>query len=229
MTKTTLVRLLIALLTLAYTFALVMSAAHLTQWYSLYSGGLDPPIALGLAVALELVAFLLSITSNALKGQISGWAFWGANGALLLVWFGNAYAMHRASGGEALWVTLVASTFVPITTLVVGKVLGDLFALNEQTAQPVQPVQVAVSSHGQPELEVGKTQTLEESKVEGRGELEGNLGKVLEFLREREGKATAREVAERLEVSVKTARRYLNRLADEGKAKWNGEGWELGR
>jgi len=29
----------------------------------------------------------------------------------------------------------------------------------------------------------------------------------------------------RLEVSVRTTRRYLNKLADEGKAKWNGEGW----
>jgi len=44
-------------------------------------------------------------------------------------------------------------------------------------------------------------------------------------LREREGKATAREVAERLEGSVKTARRYLNRLATDGKARWSGEGW----
>lgn len=80
MTKTTLIRTLTALLTLAYTFALVMSAAHLTQWYGLYNGSPDPHIAPGLAVALELVAFLLSITSNALKGQISLWAFWGPTG-----------------------------------------------------------------------------------------------------------------------------------------------------
>lgn len=223
MTKTTLIRTLTALLTLAYTFALVMSAAHLTQWYTLYNGDLDPRIALGLAVALELVAFLLSITSNALKGQISAWAFWGANGALLLVWFGNAYAMHRAAPDEALWVTLVASAFVPITTLVVGKVLGDLFSLGEQGA--VLPVQVAVSSPAQSELEVGRATEVDKDRAEGRGELEGNLGRVLEFMRERDGKATAREVAERLEVSVKTARRYLNKLADEGKARWNGEGW----
>jgi hypothetical protein len=86
----TMLRTLIVLLILAYTFALVMGAAHLTQWYSLYNGKLDSRIALGLAVALELVAFLLSLTSNALKGLISPWAFWGAGSALLLVWFGRA-------------------------------------------------------------------------------------------------------------------------------------------
>jgi len=225
MSRQTLIRMLIALLILAYTFALVMSAAHLTQWYSLYNGKLDSRIALGLAVALELVAFLLSITSNALKDQISLWAFWGANSALLLVWFGNAYAMHRAAEGEALWVTLVASTFVPITTLVVGKVLGDLFTLSERAVPLVQPVQVAVSNPGQPELKSEQHKELEESGKAMR-ELEGNLARVMQFLREREGNATAREVAERLEVSVKTARRYLNRLVTDGKARWNGEGWE---
>lgn len=120
--------------------------------------------------------------------------------------------------------TLVASAFVPITTLVVGKVLGDLFSLGEQGAVP--PVQVAVSRPAQPELEMGRATEMDKDKVEGRGELEGKMGRVLEFLREREGRATAREVAERLGVSVKTARRYLNKLADEGKARWSGEGWE---
>jgi DNA-binding IclR family transcriptional regulator len=48
---------------------------------------------------------------------------------------------------------------------------------------------------------------------------------VLRLVQEREGMATAREVAEGVGVSVKTARRYLNRLAVEGKVRWSGEGW----
>lgn len=139
--------------------------------------------------------------------------FLETNGALLLVWFGNAYAIHRTAPNEALWVTLVASASVPSTTLV-GKVLGEQGA-----------VQVAVStSLSSRSWGGGQALAIEEKSWEGA--LEGNLGRVLEFLRERGGKDTAREVAERLEVSVKTARRYLNKLAAEGKARWNGEGWE---
>lgn len=113
-------------LLLAYVAALVVSAGHLAQWYALTSGGLPGWFALGLAVSLELTAFLLSLISNLVPR--ARWAVGGALGALGLVWGGNLLAMARVEG-LAGWEVFLQSLFVPVSTLVVGKVIGELLRL----------------------------------------------------------------------------------------------------
>lgn len=113
-------------LLLAYVAALVVSAGHLAQWYALTSGGLPGWFALGLAVSLELTAFLLSLISNLVPR--ARWAVGGALAALALVWGGNLLAMARVPG-MAGWEVFLQSLFVPVSTLVVGKVIGELLRL----------------------------------------------------------------------------------------------------
>ncbi len=115
---------------LAYAFALVMSAAHLASWYGLTAAGLPPFMAVGLAASLEVAAFLLSIASSAYGSQLPT-ARYGAYGALTLVWVGNFLAMVRSGVGVPLWEVFLQSLFVPVSTMVVGKVIGDLLRLEE--------------------------------------------------------------------------------------------------
>jgi predicted transcriptional regulator len=119
---------LVSLLILAYLSTLSMSTGHLAQWYALSLGGLPPWLAWGLAGSLEFTAFLLSLLSNSLL-RGSAWAGGGALAALALVWLGNALSMHRAAPGVALWETLAMSLFVPVGTYVVGKVVGEMVAV----------------------------------------------------------------------------------------------------
>lgn len=119
---------LVSLLILAYLSTLSMSTGHLAQWYALSLGGLPPWLAWGLAASLEFTAFLLSLLSNSLL-RGSAWAGGGAVAALALVWLGNALSMHRAAPGVALWETLAMSLFVPVGTYVVGKVVGEMVAV----------------------------------------------------------------------------------------------------
>lgn len=123
---------LLGLLIFAYLFSLIISTAHLSQVYRLYDGSLSPYVSLGLAVALELTAFLLSLISTSLRGQVSLWAPVGSTFALGLVWFGNFYAMRLTAPDQPIVITGLFSCFVPLSTMLVGKVLGDLFSLRER-------------------------------------------------------------------------------------------------
>jgi hypothetical protein len=119
--------LLAGLLILAYAFALVMSTGHLSEWYKLTLGELPKWFAVGLAAALEASAFLLSLLSNSLlRGSL--WASWGAVVALGLVWVGNYFSMARAGGASGIpgYEVFLSSMFVPVSTYVVAKVLGEL-------------------------------------------------------------------------------------------------------
>ncbi len=112
------------LLILAYTFALVMSTGHLSEWYRLTLGSLPGWFAVGLAAALEMSAFLLSLLSNSLlKG--SRWASWGAVVALGLVWVGNYFSMRRAGEGIPEVEIFLSSLFVPVSTYVVSTLPQD--------------------------------------------------------------------------------------------------------
>jgi hypothetical protein len=70
--------------------------------------------------------------------------------ALMLVWAGNGYAMMRAAPTLEWYVVLAASCFVPVCTLMVGKVLGGQFSLldelGQQKREPVAPQQVALAT-----------------------------------------------------------------------------------
>jgi hypothetical protein len=119
--------LLAGLLILAYAFALVMSTGHLSEWYKLTLGELPKWFAVGLAAALESSAFLLSLLSNSLlRGSL--WASWGAVVALGLVWVGNYFSMARAGSMSGIpgYEVFLSSMFVPVSTYVVAKVLGEL-------------------------------------------------------------------------------------------------------
>jgi hypothetical protein len=131
--------LLAGLLILAYAFALVMSTGHLAEWYKLTLGELPGWFAVGLAAALESSAFLLSLLSNSLlRGSL--WASWGAVVALGLVWVGNYFSMARAGSASGIpgYEVFLSSLFVPVSTYVVAKVLGELLyqAKSEAEAHP---------------------------------------------------------------------------------------------
>lgn len=115
------------LLTLAYLSVLVMSAGHLAEWYRHTLGPLPPSLAWGLAASLEAVAFLLSLVSNVIP-KATRWAGPGSLAALALVWAGNYLSMRRVTPGEVMasWEVLLASSFVPVGTYVVGKTIGEL-------------------------------------------------------------------------------------------------------
>ena len=121
---------MIGMLILTYAFSLIVSTTHLAELYASYDKNAGP-VSVGLAVALELSAFLLSITSTALAGLVSKWATGAASFALLLVWFGNGYSMYNSSPDKPLWVTVLLSCFVPVGTFAVGKVLGSLFQVRD--------------------------------------------------------------------------------------------------
>lgn len=118
---------LASLLIFAYLFALVMSTGHLAEWYRLSLGSLPRWFAIGLAASLETSAFLLSLLSNSLL-RYSRWANYGSLVALGLVWVGNFFSMWRAAPNLPLYEIFLSSLFVPVSTYVVAKVLGELLA-----------------------------------------------------------------------------------------------------
>jgi len=141
-------RLLAGLLVLAYLFALVMSTGHLSEWYRLTLGTLPTWFAVGLAGALEASAFLLSLLSNSfLRG--SAWAAWGSLVALGLVWVGNFFSMLRAGEAIPAYEVFLASLFVPVSTYVVAKVLGELLEKDAKTA-PIYAVETKVNPEPTP-------------------------------------------------------------------------------
>jgi len=76
---------MILMLILAYLGALAVSTAHLSQLYALFNAGLPYWVSIGLAVALEAVAFLFSIISTSLGKRAGPWAAWASTSALMLV------------------------------------------------------------------------------------------------------------------------------------------------
>ena len=126
---------MIILLTCGYGGGLTVSAAHLTLMFQLFNKGLPDFVSLGLAIALEVVAFLLSLISTSLGSEVGPSAARGSTAALLLVWAGNGYAMWLAAPSQPWYVTIGASCFVPICTLMVGKTLGGLFNLLDRLTQ----------------------------------------------------------------------------------------------
>lgn len=134
---------LAGLLIVAYLFALVMSTGHLAEWYRLTLGSLPGWFAVGLAAALEASAFLLSLLSNSLLKD-SRWAGWGSLVALGLVWVGNFFSMQRAgqTSGIPAYEVFLASLFVPVSTYVVAKVLGELLSQPVEVAPALRKVEV---------------------------------------------------------------------------------------
>jgi len=219
-------RLLASLLVLAYLFALVMSTGHLSEWYRLTLGTLPTWFAVGLAGALEASAFLLSLLSNSLL-RGSAWAAWGSLIALGLVWVGNFFSMMRA--GEATGIptyeVFLASLFVPVSTYVVAKVLGELLEKDVKTA-PVYAIETEVNPeptpvHSRleeapspkvspsPEVNPGFTENPKEPERGFRGSREVYL----RLLREPK---TAKELMEHLGVSKAAVYKQLRALEAKG-------------
>lgn len=224
----------VGLLLLAYLFALVMSAGHLAEWYSLTSGSLPPWFAVGLAAALELTAFLLSLISNALKA--SPWATWGAVLALGLVWVGNLLSMTRANPALPLWEVMLMSLFVPVATLVVGKVVGDLLSRLPPEPAPtitptphpeIQVVQRETTPQVNAPAPVNSTVTITETHSQQRSvevRLEPDLARILQFIRDRGGVVT-RDLVGVVVSSEETAKRRLRALRDQGVIAFDGKVW----
>lgn len=109
----------------AYLAVLAMSAGHLAHWYSLTLGPLPSWVAWGLSFSLEATAFLLSVASNILPGA-SRWAPPGSAAALMLVWAGNYLSMRRFGEGVHPLEVALQSSFIPVGTYLVGRVIGEL-------------------------------------------------------------------------------------------------------
>jgi DNA-binding transcriptional ArsR family regulator len=217
---------LAGLLVLAYLFALVMSTGHLSEWYRLTLGTLPTWFAIGLAGALEASAFLLSLLSNSLL-RGSAWAAWGSLIALGLVWVGNFFSMMRA--GEATGIptyeVFLASLFVPVSTYVVAKVLGELLEKDVKAASvytvetKVNPELTPVHSRLEeapspsasppPEVNPGFTENPKEPERGFRGSREVYL----RLLREPK---TAKELMEHLGVSKAAVYKQLRALEAKG-------------
>jgi DNA-binding transcriptional ArsR family regulator len=219
-------RLLASLLVLAYLFALVMSTGHLSEWYRLTLGTLPTWFAIGLAGALEASAFLLSLLSNSLL-RGSAWAAWGSLIALGLVWVGNFFSMMRA--GEATGIptyeVFLASLFVPVSTYVVAKVLGELlekdvkaapvYAIETEVNPEPTPVHSRLEEAPSPEVSPSPEVNLEftENPKEPERSFRGSREVYLRLLREPK---TAKELMEHLGVSKAAVYKQLRALEAKG-------------
>lgn len=200
-----LARVLAASLVLTYLSVLVMSAGHLYEWYRLFLSDLPRFFAVGLAASLELAAFLLSLTSNLLPSA-SRWATPGAVFALFVVWAGNLLSMRRAAENLAMWEVVLASTFVPIGTLVVAKVVGELIRYTQsegRQAPQVRETKEAVSAERKLALEDEQTR------------------KILSLLPD-----TIENLGAKLGLPRAALIRTLSRLAQEGRVSFDGERWK---
>lgn len=224
-------KLLAGLLVFAYAFALVMSTGHLSEWYALTLGSLPGWFAVGLAAALELSAFLLSLLSNSLL-RGSGWANYGALTALGLVWVGNFFSMSRANTGVPHYEVFLASLFVPVSTYVVAKVLGELLSLPKGEKKAVeQPVAVnpvvyprESEEDEEPEVEVEREQIRFDRVVE-RVEVRRNTREV--YLKLLEQPRTAKELMDLLGVTKAAVYKQLRALEEEGLVKREDGRWEV--
>ena len=239
--------LLAGLLVAAYAFSLVMSTGHLAEWYRLTLGELPEWFAVGLAAALESSAFLLSLLSNSLL-RGSAWASWGALVALGLVWVGNYFSMARAGAANGIpgYEIVLASLFVPVSTYVVAKVLGELlYTAPKEREGKTSPVLEGRNS--EPEFpnpdseftpltpEVTKPATSEVYGVRTRVNREVALKEEVvyerrgrrdeEFLRLLTAPRSTREVAEALGMTRVGALKRLKALEERGLVKNTERGW----
>ena len=221
-------RLLAGLLVLAYLFALVMSTGHLSEWYRLTLGSLPTWFAVGLAGALEASAFLLSLLSNSLL-RGSAWAAWGALVALGLVWVGNFFSMMRAGEAIPAYEVFLASLFVPVSTYVVAKVLGELLEKDAGTApvyvetkvnpeahtvSPLQEAPLPLVDSRQKEVSSSSQVNLSaENPGEPKQVLRGTREVYLSLLQEPQ---TARKLMEHLGVSKAAVYKQLRALEARG-------------
>lgn len=133
----------ITALLLCYAAAMWVSASKLQSWYAQYAGGLEVPtpwgalpLSWGLALAIELFVFVASLISTALKGLLSPWAYIGGLAGLAVVYVGNLVAMHASAPLEARGLAWLAASFVALTSLASGKVVGELLLLTQYTSTP---------------------------------------------------------------------------------------------
>lgn len=210
----------------AYLFALVMSTAHLKEWYALTLGNLPPWIALGLALSLELSAFLLSIASHAFSPPLP-MARISAPLALLLVWVGNYLAMARSGPDLPPWEPLLQSAFVPISTLAVGKVIGELYRYEgtllsnmSEAAGTFSPAAIPVPPMGQREALPVRPQDVEE--VEER-----RMGALLGFVRVFPGGVSEEQLRSYLPYTPEEIRQSLEVLQAKGAVRQEGNLWVL--
>jgi len=138
--KVVFINVMCILLTLTYILSLVVSTDHLAALYANYGHNVRLT-SFGLAVSLEVAAFLLSIASTALGDVIPNGVSLPGHLAILLVWFGNGYEMSISATDQPLWVTVLLSCFVPVGTFAVGKMLGILLKHREQVVSTLHPEQ----------------------------------------------------------------------------------------
>jgi len=224
-------RLLAVLLVFAYAFALVMSTGHLSEWYALTLGSLPGWFAVGLAAALELSAFLLSLLSNSLL-RGSRWANFGALTALGLVWVGNFFSMNRANAGVPTYEVFLASLFVPVSTYVVAKVLGELLSLpgeehpvERPEVYQVEPVTGAGTTKESTSEMMVDREHIRFDRVVERLEVRRNTREV--YLRLLQEPKTARELMDLLGVTKAAVYKQLRALEEEGVVVRNGGKWEV--
>lgn len=219
---------LTSLLVISYAFALVMSTGHLSEWYRLTLGDLPGWFAVGLAAALEMSAFLLSLLSNSyLKG--SKWASWGAVVALGLVWVGNYFSMRRAGEGVPEVEIFLSSLFVPVSTYVVAKVLGEL----QGNGKPVEAREQGKLAVEETTITPREAAALEREKPSAlptpASAKEGNKATGREWQRRYldllENPKTAKELMEALGLAKPTVYKQLKRLEREGLVRNTGGRW----
>ncbi|WP_240695380.1 winged helix-turn-helix domain-containing protein [Thermus caldilimi] len=228
---------LATLLVVSYAFALVMSTGHLSEWYRLTLGNLPGWFAVGLAAALEMSAFLLSLLSNSLL-RGSRWASWGAVVALGLVWVGNYFSMRRAGIGVAEVEVFLSSLFVPVSTFVIAKVLGELLEGQKNAVTWVSQGEVHLGVGG-PKAETKSflldvsVNSQEPESAEGRAEVNEeetgsfrqSKGSHEDYLRVLQTPRTAKELVEIFGVSKAAVYKRLKALEEKGLVEKEGGRW----
>lgn len=206
-----------------YLFALAMSTAHLTEWYALSLGGLPKAVALGLAASLEFAAFLLSVASNTFPDRLPT-AKISAYLALALVWAGNFLAIVKAAAQMPVWEAFLQSLFVPVSTLAVGKTIGELYRLERELAQ-------RSASKGFPDflpLEPDAhlpTERFPYEVQEPLTRLPEDMGSVVGFLRGVPSGATGGQLAMYLAMPQERVEEILGRLEQDGLVERRGQFW----
>lgn len=208
---------------LGYLFALVMSTAHLMEWYALSLGDLPKATALGLAVSLEFAAFLLSVASNTFPDRLPT-ARVSAYLALLLVWAGNYLAIVKAAVGLPPWEAFLQSLFVPVSTLAVGKTIGELYRLERELAgrKPPEILSPEVALDPEAHIPTERFPYLPENPLPPKEE---EVGSVVGFLRGVPSGMTGGQLAMYLSLPEERVEEILSRLEREGLVERRGAFW----
>jgi hypothetical protein len=150
-----------------YTTILVTSFLHLLHALLRYShpvqlGDLMIPGwigAVGVALGLDMAILYFSYLSVRLRGMGAAMAKQAAVSAMLLVWFAVAYSMVWDHLLAARWadaaVGFILSTFVPLTAMRIGQVLGALSEAPEEETAIQMGVRSSQSSSLAPPAQAG--------------------------------------------------------------------------